>query len=76
MSHSAEGSMKQKEDGRVDFIASLVANDSGLSDESIMAVAIVSVIILLTAALPFSSLSFSSKYELADLSQLLQSLYL
>lgn len=42
MSHSVEGSMKQKEDGRVDFIASLVANDSGLSDESIMAVAIVS----------------------------------
>ena len=44
-SHSVEGSMKQKEDDRVDFIASLVANDSaGLSDESIMAVAIVSAV--------------------------------
>ena len=37
-------SVKQKlQDGRVDFIASLVANDAAdLSDESIMAVAIVS----------------------------------
>ena len=47
MSHSAEGSMKQKEDGRVDFIASLVANEKAdLSDEDIMAVAIVSPVII------------------------------
>lgn len=42
MSHSMEGSRKHKEDGRVDFIASLVASDSRLSDENIIAVAIVS----------------------------------
>lgn len=42
MSLNLEGGMKQKEDGRVDFIAALVSNDSGLSDENIMAVAIVS----------------------------------
>lgn len=40
MSLNLEGGMKQKEDGRVDFIAALVSNDSGLSDENIMAVAI------------------------------------
>jgi len=66
MSHSVEGIMKQKEDGRVDFIASLVANDSGLSDESIMAVAIVSANFLPIAALLFPSVSFSPKNELAD----------
>lgn len=40
MHHSAEGFSKQ-EDRRVDFIAALVAKYSTLSDENIMAVAIV-----------------------------------
>lgn len=41
LSHSMEGSMKEKEDGHVAFIATLVARYAELSDETITAVAIV-----------------------------------
>lgn len=41
--HTLEASRKQKEDGRVHFITSLLASNSELSDETITAVAIVSV---------------------------------
>ena len=41
--HTVEGSRKQKEDGRVNFITSLLASNNELSDDTITAVAIVSI---------------------------------